>query len=110
MKQMSGFVQKFCLLVPAGRVELVMLVDAGELRLVHDGVLLDKAEPAGVGGGVVGGQGGKGLPLDGEVPLLVLEAPDVTRKAGVAPFARMAEGMGVYIYVLDENNFDTKPK
>ena len=81
--------------MPAGRVELVMLVDAGELRLVHDGVLLNEAEPAGVGGGVVGGQGGEGPPLDLKGSPLVLQAPDVPSQAGVAPFARVAEGMGV---------------
>ena len=36
----SGVVQEFCLLMPAGCVELIILVDGGELRLVHDGELL----------------------------------------------------------------------
>ena len=40
MKTSSGFVEQFCFFVPAGREELVALVDGGELRLVHDGVLL----------------------------------------------------------------------
>ena len=87
MKTRSGFVQEFCVFVPASREELVVLVDGGELRLVHDRVLLDEAEPTGVGGGVEGGQDGQLLPADGVVSPLVLEAPDVTCQAGVAPFA-----------------------
>ena len=81
--------------MPAGRVELVVLVDGGELRLVHDRVLLDEAEPTGVGGGVEGGQDGELPPADGVVSPLVLEAPDVPSEAGVDPFAGVAEGMGV---------------
>ena len=96
MKSGSGFVQELCLFVPAGCEELVPLVDGGELRLVHDRVLFHQAQSAWVGGGVEGGEGGEGPPLDGVVPVLVLQAPDVTRKAGVAPFARMAEA--IYIY------------
>ena len=81
--------------MPAGRVELVVLVDGGELRLVHDCKLLAKAEPTGVGGGVEGGQDGQLFPADGVVSSLILEAPDVTSEAGVDPFAGVAEGMGV---------------
>ena len=92
---MLGFVQEFCLLVPASRVELVVLVDGGELRLVYDRVLLDEAEPTGVGGGVEGGQDGKLPPAEAVVSPLVLQAPDVPSQAGVDPFARVAEGMGV---------------
>ena len=79
MKTRSGFFKQFCLFVPAGREELVALVDGGELRLVHDGKLLGQTQSAGVGRGVVGGQGGEGLPADGEVSALIFEAPDVTR-------------------------------
>ena len=99
MKSGSGFVQELCLFVPAGCEELVPLVDGGELRLVHDRVLFHQAQSAWVGGGVEGGEGGEGPPLDGVVPVLVLQAPDVTRKAGVAPFARMAEAIYIYIYI-----------
>ena len=95
MKSGSGFVQELCLFVPAGCEELVALVDGGELRLVHDRVLLDEAEPTGVGGGVEGGQDGKLPPAEAVVSPLVLQAPDVPSQAGVDPFARVAEGMGV---------------
>ena len=81
--------------MPAGRVELVVLVDGGELRLVHDCKLLAKAEPTGVGGGVEGGQDGQLLPGDAVVSPLIFEAPDVPSEAGVDPFAGVAEGMGV---------------
>ena len=73
--------------MPAGCEELVPLVDGGELRLEHGRVLFHQAQSVRVGGGVVGGEGGEGPPLDGEVPVLVLQAPDVTCQAGVAPFA-----------------------
>ena len=53
MKISSGFVKQLGFLMPAGRVELVMLVDGGELRLVHDGEFLHQAQPAAVRGGVV---------------------------------------------------------
>ena len=105
MKSGSGFVLELCLFVPAGCEELVPLVDGGELRLVHDRVLFHQAQSAWVGGGVEGGEGGEGPPLDGVVPVLVLQAPDVTRKAGVAPFARMAEAIYIYIYIyVCQNN------
>ena len=63
--------------------ELVPLVDGGELRLAHDGELLHEAEPAAVGGGVVVGVGGQGLPLDIERVVAILEAPDMTSQTGV---------------------------
>ena len=81
--------------MPAGRVELVMLVDGGELRLVHDGEFFGQTQSTGVRGGVEGGQGGQRLPADAEVSPLVFEPPDVASKAGVAPFACVAERMGV---------------
>ena len=51
----SCFVQQLVQLVHAGCVELVPLVDGGQLRLEHDGVFLGKAKSTGIGGGVVGG-------------------------------------------------------
>ena len=62
------------MLVEAGCKELVPLVDGGELRLAHDGELLHEAEPAAVGGGVVVGVGGQGLPRDVERKVAILEA------------------------------------
>ena len=55
----------------------------GELRLAHDGELFHEAEPAAVGGGVVVGVGGQGLPLDVERVVAILEAPDMTSQTGV---------------------------
>ena len=62
------------MLVEAGCEELVPLVDGGELRLAHDGELFHEAEPPAVGGGVVVGVGGQGLPRDVERKVAILEA------------------------------------
>ena len=71
--------------MPAGREELVPLVDGGELRPVHDSKLLGEAQPTRVGGGVVGRQVGQDIPRDREASPLVLEAPHVARQAAVDP-------------------------
>ena len=77
--------------MPAGREELVPLVDGGELWPVHDRKLLGEAQPARVGGGVKGGQVGEDPPGDGVGSPLVLEAPYVAHQAGVDPLLRVAE-------------------
>ena len=51
-----------------------------ELRLAHYGELFHEAA---VGGGVVVGVGGQGLPLDVERVVAILEAPDMTSQTGV---------------------------
>ena len=84
-KQNSGFVQQLVQLVHAGCVELVPLVDGGQLRLEHDGVFLGKAKSTGIGGGVVGGVLLDDLPPDVVLPPLVLQFPHVARQGGGNP-------------------------
>ena len=81
----SCFVQQFVQLVHAGCVELVPLVDGGQLRLEHDGVFFGKAKATGIGGGVVGGVLLDDLPPDAVLPPLVLQLPHVARQGGGNP-------------------------
>ena len=67
---------------------------------MHDRQLLCQAQPARVGGGVEGGQVGEDPPRDGEVPPLVLEAPDVARQTGVDPLLGVIEA-GLMVAVPD---------
>ena len=71
--------------------ELIPLVDGGDVRSVHDGVLLHQAQPAAVGGGVVVGVGCQHLPRDVEVVVAILEAPDMASQTCVDPFGTVFE-------------------
>ena len=72
--------------------ELIPLVDGGDVRSVHDGVLLHQAQPAAVGGGVEVRVGGQRRPRDVEGTVGILESPDMPSEAGVDPLGAVLEG------------------
>ena len=81
----SSLVQELVLLVHAGSVKLVSLVQGSHLRLKHDGELLRQAKPTRVIGGVEGGVLLQDLPPDVELPPLVLQFPHVASQGGADP-------------------------
>ena len=58
-------------------VELVPLIQGGQLWLEHDRIFLGQTEATGVVGGVEGGVLLQDLPPDVELPPLVLQFPHV---------------------------------
>ena len=63
----------------AGGVELVALVERGEPGLVHDGEFFTKTQPARIRGRVVGGVLLQDPPLEGVLPPLVLQLPEISQ-------------------------------
>ena len=96
----SGLVKQLGLSVPTMCKKLVPLVEGGELRLEHDGELLHKAQPTGVGAGVVAGQPGQSSPLQGVLSALVFQLPDMTRQAGFYPLLTVAK-VGLVVSIAD---------
>ena len=98
--QKSGLVKQLGFSVPTMGEKLVPLVEGGELGLEHDGVLLDKAQPAGVGARVVAWQPGQRPPLQGILPAFILQLPNVTSQAGFDSLLTVCE-IGLVVSVSD---------
>ena len=93
------------MLLETGGVELGPLVEGGELGLVHDCVFFTQAQPAGIGGGVVGGVLLQDPPLEAVLPPLVLELPHVPRQGRVDLLLPVPEGGGVVVVPELEGGF-----
>ena len=78
----SGLVKQLGFFVPTMCEKFVTLVERGELRLEHDGVLLQEAQPAGVGARVVAWHPGQRPPPQGVLPAFIFQFPNVTSQAG----------------------------
>ena len=78
-------------LVPAGRVELILHVQGAQAGSLHDQMLLCKTEPTDVHRGAVAGRPADDRPGHLVPPPLPLEVPHILAEARMVPLTHMGE-------------------